>query len=221
MRLSFGIAAVAAVAVCFGVASADAVTSKKLVAVQVDEYSVFPATQGAPVGKVRFVVTNVGTIEHEFVVIKTVKPAGNLLKGRRGERDRRRRRARWREAWQCEGSRPQPEARALRAPLQPARPLQDGAVRRLLRALERSRKPTGLPPAHSGVLDEMRRGAWACRSELPRAGSDPESQSWAKRVSARCAAARSGSSLRRPLDRGRPPRGRLSRGSPGGREGRR
>ena len=81
MRLSFGIAAVAAVAVCFGVASADAVTSKKLVAVQVDEYSVFPATQGAPVGKVRFVVTNVGTIEHEFVVIKTVKPAGNLLKG--------------------------------------------------------------------------------------------------------------------------------------------
>jgi len=81
MRLSFGIVAVAAVAVCFGVASADAVTSKKLVAVQVDEYSVFPAAQGAPVGKVRFVVTNVGTIEHEFVVIKTVKPAGNLLKG--------------------------------------------------------------------------------------------------------------------------------------------
>ena len=81
MRLSFGIAAVAAVAVSFGVASTDAVTSKKLVAVQVDEYSVFPATQGAPVGKVRFVVTNVGTIEHEFVVIKTVKPAGNLLKG--------------------------------------------------------------------------------------------------------------------------------------------
>jgi uncharacterized cupredoxin-like copper-binding protein len=81
MRLSFGIVAVAAVAVCIGVASADAVTSKKLVAVQVDEYSVFPATQGAPVGKVRFVVTNVGTIEHEFVVIKTAKPAGNLLKG--------------------------------------------------------------------------------------------------------------------------------------------
>jgi uncharacterized cupredoxin-like copper-binding protein len=81
MRLSFGIVAVAAVAVCLGVASAAAVTSKKLVAVQVDEYSVFPATQGAPVGKVRFVVTNVGTIEHEFVVIKTAKPAGNLLKG--------------------------------------------------------------------------------------------------------------------------------------------
>jgi uncharacterized cupredoxin-like copper-binding protein len=81
MRLSFGIVAVTVVAVFFGVASADAVTSKKLVAVQVDEYSVFPATQGAPVGKVRFVVTNVGTIEHEFVVIKTVKPAGNLLKG--------------------------------------------------------------------------------------------------------------------------------------------
>jgi hypothetical protein len=48
----------------------------------VDAYSVFPATQGAPVGKVKFVVTNTGTIEHEFVVLKTAKPAGNLLKGK-------------------------------------------------------------------------------------------------------------------------------------------
>ena len=62
--------------------TAGAVTKKPLVAVQVDEFSVFPATQGAPIGKVKFVVTNVGRLEHEFVVIKTNKPAGNLLKGR-------------------------------------------------------------------------------------------------------------------------------------------
>ena len=49
--------------------------------VSVDNFSVFPATQGAPIGKVKFVVTNVSIIEHEFVVIRTNKPAGNLLKG--------------------------------------------------------------------------------------------------------------------------------------------
>ena len=81
-RLSLAIVAGAAVAVCIGVVSAGAVTSKPLVAVQVDEFSVFPQTQGAPAGKVRFVVTNIGTIEHEFVVIRTDKPAGNLLKGK-------------------------------------------------------------------------------------------------------------------------------------------
>jgi uncharacterized cupredoxin-like copper-binding protein len=80
-KLIFAITVAAAVAVCTGVVSAGAVTSKPLVAVQVDEFSVFPATQGAPVGKVRFVVTNIGKMEHEFVVIKTAKPAGNLLKG--------------------------------------------------------------------------------------------------------------------------------------------
>jgi uncharacterized cupredoxin-like copper-binding protein len=80
-KLSLGIAAAVAVAVSIGVVSAGAVTSKPLVAVQVDEFSVFPQTQGAPVGKVRFVVTNIGKVEHEFVVIKTKKPAGDLLKG--------------------------------------------------------------------------------------------------------------------------------------------
>ena len=80
-RLSIGLVAVAVVVFSLGVISAGAVTSKPLVAVQVDEYSVFPATQGAPAGKVRFVVTNIGRLEHEFVVIRTNKPAGNLLKG--------------------------------------------------------------------------------------------------------------------------------------------
>lgn len=80
-KLAIGVAAAASVAITVGVLSAGAVTSKPVVAVQVDEFSVFPATQGAPKGNVKFIVTNVGRIEHEFVVIKTSKPAGNLLKG--------------------------------------------------------------------------------------------------------------------------------------------
>ena len=81
-KLALAIAAVTAVVISVSVLSAGAVTSKPLVAVTVDAFSVFPATQGAPRGKVRFVVTNTGTFEHEFVVLKTAKPAGNLLKGK-------------------------------------------------------------------------------------------------------------------------------------------
>ncbi len=80
-KLFLGVATVTVAVISVGVLSAGAVTSRSLVAVQVDEYSVFPGTQGAPKGKVRFVVTNIGTIEHEFVVLRTAKPAGNLLKG--------------------------------------------------------------------------------------------------------------------------------------------
>ena len=75
------VAVVVAVSAAVSVGSAGGVTVRPLVAVQVDEFSVFPQTQGAPAGKVRFVVTNIGTIKHEFVVIRTDKPAGNLLKG--------------------------------------------------------------------------------------------------------------------------------------------
>jgi uncharacterized cupredoxin-like copper-binding protein len=81
-RLALVIMVVTAAAISAWVLTAGAVTKKPLVAVQVDEFSVFPATQGAPIGKVKFVVTNVGRLEHEFVVIKTNKPAGNLLKGK-------------------------------------------------------------------------------------------------------------------------------------------
>ena len=80
-KLVLGIAAVTVAVVPVLVSPAEAVTSKPLVAVLVDEFSVFPGTQGAPKGKVRFVVTNIGRVEHEFVVLKTAKPAGNLLKG--------------------------------------------------------------------------------------------------------------------------------------------
>jgi uncharacterized cupredoxin-like copper-binding protein len=81
-RLALGIVAMSVVVVSVSVSTGGAVTSKPLVAVQVDEFSVFPGTQGAPKGKVRFVVTNIGTVEHEFVVLKTAQPAGNLLKGK-------------------------------------------------------------------------------------------------------------------------------------------
>ena len=80
-KLTLMIVAAVAVVVSIGALTAGAVTSKPLVAVQLDEFSVFPGTQGAPAGKVRFVVTNIGRNEHEFVVLKTNKPAGNLLKG--------------------------------------------------------------------------------------------------------------------------------------------
>jgi uncharacterized cupredoxin-like copper-binding protein len=81
-RFALVVAVAAAAVVSAWVMSAGAVTKKPLVAVTVDAFSVFPATQGAPPGKVKFVVTNTGTFEHEFVVLKTSKPAGNLLKGK-------------------------------------------------------------------------------------------------------------------------------------------
>jgi uncharacterized cupredoxin-like copper-binding protein len=80
-KLAVGVSAAALAALVVGLVSAQAVTTKPVVAVNVDEFSVFPLVQGAPKGKVRFVVTNVGTIKHEFVVLETAKPAGNLLKG--------------------------------------------------------------------------------------------------------------------------------------------
>ena len=83
-KLSVGTAAFTVVVACVGAVTAGAVTSKPLVAVQVDEFSVFPGTQGAPQGKVRFVVTNIGKFEHEFIVVKATKPAGNLLGGDHG-----------------------------------------------------------------------------------------------------------------------------------------
>lgn len=81
MRKLTVVTAVAVVAiVSVWVSSSAAVTSNPVVAVQVNAFSVFPATQGAPTGKVKFIVTNTGTFKHEFVVLKTAKPAGNLLK---------------------------------------------------------------------------------------------------------------------------------------------
>ena len=83
LTLAIAVLATAVASIC--ALTAGAVTSNPVVAVQVDAFSVFPSTQGAPKGKVRFIVTNTGTIKHEFVVLRTAKPAGNLLKGKEAD----------------------------------------------------------------------------------------------------------------------------------------
>ena len=70
--------AASAIAVSVGAVAAHAVTSKGVVQVGLNEFNVSPAVQGAPAGKVTFSVTNTGKVEHEFVVVKTVRPAGSL-----------------------------------------------------------------------------------------------------------------------------------------------
>lgn len=69
----------AAVAATIGVTAAGAVTSGKTVSVKLNEFNVLLSKQAAPTGKVVFVVKNTGKVEHEFVVLKTAKPAGSLL----------------------------------------------------------------------------------------------------------------------------------------------
>jgi len=49
------------------------------------EFNILPAKQSAPLGKVTFVLTNKGKMAHEFVVVKTAKPAGSLLKGKEAD----------------------------------------------------------------------------------------------------------------------------------------
>jgi hypothetical protein len=77
-KLMLGLAFALVVAVSIGVLSAGAVTSNKAVSVNLNEFNVLPAVQGAPAGKVTFTVKNSGKIEHEFVVVKTLRPAGSL-----------------------------------------------------------------------------------------------------------------------------------------------
>ena len=83
-RLMLGLGVALAVAVSIGVLSAGAVTSNKAVSVNLNEFNVFPTVQSAPAGKVIFTVKTNGKIEHEFVVLRTVKPAGSLLGGDHG-----------------------------------------------------------------------------------------------------------------------------------------
>jgi uncharacterized cupredoxin-like copper-binding protein len=49
------------------------------------EYFVRPSVKTAAAGKIRFSVHNSGAITHEFVVIRTDKPAADLLKGTRAD----------------------------------------------------------------------------------------------------------------------------------------
>jgi uncharacterized cupredoxin-like copper-binding protein len=55
------------------------------VGVSLSEFKVAPSVTAAAAGKVTFSVTNNGNITHEFVVIRTDRPAGSLLKGARAD----------------------------------------------------------------------------------------------------------------------------------------
>ncbi len=61
-----------------GAAAAAVPSSTKAV---LNEFSIAPAPAKVAAGKVSFNVNNAGKIEHEFVVIRTNKPAADLLKG--------------------------------------------------------------------------------------------------------------------------------------------
>ena len=148
--------AVAVVAiVSVWVSSSAAVTSNPVVAVQVNAFSVFPATQGAPKGKVKFIVTNTGTFKHEFVVLKTAKPAGNLLKGKEADEAGNVGEIGGIPAGQAKTLTLTLEEGPLRPDLQPARPLRGRSVRRLLRAIgsESVRGSITRGPTHRAWLD--------------------------------------------------------------------
>ena len=83
-RLALLLAAAVATSVSVGTLTAAAVTSNGAVSVSLNEFNVLPAVQGARAGKVTFTVQNTGKAEHEFVVVKTVRPAGSLA-GHGGE----------------------------------------------------------------------------------------------------------------------------------------
>lgn len=71
----------AALATGTGAVSASAVESRASatkVKVKLVEFKVIPSTKRVPAGKVTFVVRNAGKIPHEFVVLRTTKPAGKL-----------------------------------------------------------------------------------------------------------------------------------------------
>ncbi len=51
------------------------------VGVVLKEFTLKPAPVKAKSGEVTFKISNQGKVKHEFVVIKTPKPAGDLLKG--------------------------------------------------------------------------------------------------------------------------------------------
>ena len=55
------------------------------IAVTLREYSVAAAPAVGGAGRVHFAVRNAGAITHEFVVVRTDKPAGALLKGREAD----------------------------------------------------------------------------------------------------------------------------------------
>jgi uncharacterized cupredoxin-like copper-binding protein len=61
-----------------GVVGASAATSATGVTVKLKEFTLTPAVKTTKSGKVTFVVTNLGKLEHEMVVMKTNVPPGKL-----------------------------------------------------------------------------------------------------------------------------------------------
>jgi uncharacterized cupredoxin-like copper-binding protein len=81
-----GAAGTAGVAGAAGTASTSAAAATPLahkVGVSLAEFSVKPTVPQAAAGKVTFGVHNSGKLTHEFVVLRTDKPAGSLLQGSR------------------------------------------------------------------------------------------------------------------------------------------
>jgi uncharacterized cupredoxin-like copper-binding protein len=66
-------------------AAAAPVANPGKIGVSLKEFSVNPTASQAPAGRVTFNVHNSGTATHEFVVIRTDKPAGSLLKGAKAD----------------------------------------------------------------------------------------------------------------------------------------
>lgn len=64
---------------------AAAVAPAHRIGVSLREYSIATTAPVGAAGRVRFDVRNAGTMPHEFVVIRTPKPAGSLLQGAKAD----------------------------------------------------------------------------------------------------------------------------------------
>ena len=76
---------VAAPAAATAPAPAAAAPAAHASAVTLSEFNVAPKPTAVASGPVTFNVSNAGKVEHEFVVLKTSKPASDLLKGGRAD----------------------------------------------------------------------------------------------------------------------------------------
>ena len=61
--------------------AAPAATASHTIGVSLKEFTINPAPAAGAVGRVTFNVRNAGNVPHEFVVLRTPKAAGSLLKG--------------------------------------------------------------------------------------------------------------------------------------------
>src|SRR4051794_15788682 len=66
-------------------APAAAPVAARRIGVNLHEYAVAPTSTAGKAGRVTFAVRNTGAVPHEFVVLRTAKPAGSLLKGARAD----------------------------------------------------------------------------------------------------------------------------------------